>query len=145
MPLVYVAGPVIRPIKSRPVTAIDRQAERIYADISNEGAWATIVLPKQDAELEDAEASDFFDKIADRILASDAVISVMSEDLSSAVEATVAAMNEKPQLIVAMPGVKIPRLVSGLPAVTKVVDSESPDFGSQLRKFVMSIQEPEAV
>lgn len=118
---VYVAGPVIRD-----PTGNDDWAESVIALLEAEARklGVRLILPTSEPELEKAEPRAFFREVSARIGGADAVISVFSpDDPATVVEASLAAMYGKPQLILARFPDDVPRLLRGMPAEVAVAAS----------------------
>src|SRR6266487_6232377 len=111
MSSVYVAGPVVhreRPRRHRlldsllrlPVTSKSILSAYETVLITARGRGVETLLPRWDRELDAFMPDRFNDAIRRRIRSADAVITFLfADDLSAAVEAAMAALAEKPQLI----------------------------------------------
>jgi hypothetical protein len=84
------------------------------------------------------EATDFYNEISRRVSLAKAGVTVLTAtNPSAAVEAAMLAASGKPQLIVAEKADDIPRLVRGLPNVSRAVGvSETADIGGTIRDFL---------
>lgn len=114
----YLGGPAIRERLN--------EFERIYkiaVRLAGEAGWKTW-SPHAEFGLEHARPEVFTKEIIRRIKDSNAVMIVVPpEDLSAPVEAAVAAMAHKPQLLVC--ATQPPRILKGLPGVVGVTDYRS--------------------
>ncbi len=127
---VYVAGPVIP--RDKGVLALYREIEAAVVD-----SRAKPDLPFSDPFLERAPSAEFFKAISARIRGSGAVITVMTAgDVSVPVEAAVASLSGKRQLIITRGPAYVPRILSGMPGVERVVLSEKEDVGEAVRLFL---------
>jgi hypothetical protein len=96
-----------------------------------------MLLPRWDRELDALKPDSFNDAIRGRIRSADAVITFLfADDQSAAVEAAMAALAEKPQLIVARDKRSVPRIIAGLPSLVGIVKFEAgPQFQSAIAQF----------
>ena len=115
---VYVAGPVVRGPADD-----DEWTESVFEQLQAEARklGVRLVFPLPEPELEKAEPRAFFQEVSARIGGADAVISVfVPDDRATVVEASVAAMYGKPQLIIARFPDDVPRMLRGMPAEVEV-------------------------
>jgi len=148
MATVYVAGPVIR--KSHEPHWRDkmfpgwRKAHDLWLTSAYEGiAMASnevgfdLVLPHSEAQLEGAKPALFCNVIQERLnKCTLAVIVFTAGDVSAAVEAAMASMMEKRQLILADDFKQLPRLLLGLPGVRAVHGGDPAQILHEVRSFL---------
>jgi hypothetical protein len=117
MPVIYVAGP----IRGYEAEYAYRRIEKSVLDLG-----FTFQIPAEEERLSDANPRDFHDEIVWRIKTADAVVSVIvTGDGGTPAESVIAAMLDKPQVIVALQGREtVPRIVQGAPGVQDVISKE---------------------
>lgn len=122
MATVHIAGPVVGR-----GTAVRSWVGDAYRDIMASSRDLNIgaTLPEATAELELAEPDDFVEWNRRKIESSDIVITVFAHgDVSAGVEAGMAALLGKQQLIVAEDVARLPRMLRGLPGIVGVLSVE---------------------
>jgi hypothetical protein len=149
MPRVYVAGPVIR--KGFGVSWRDKM---FPGWTKTQGAWVAsayegiamasremgfefdLALPQAEEKLEEAKPSLFCKVIQERLnKCALAVIVFTGGDVSAAVEAAMASMMQKRQLILADDLRQLPRLLSGLPGVRIVHGTDRMQILHEVQSF----------
>jgi hypothetical protein len=113
---IYVSGPVVDslddkklPLISSIYRLIERKVPRSYE----------LDLPVRTAELSKLSANEFYETIQKQISLADGVFTVLAPyDQSTPVEAATAAINNKPQCILAL--TDVPRLIAGLPNIIEI-------------------------
>lgn len=126
MASIYVSGPVIRPgvFPSQPVQEWVRDVYRSVGE-SAEILRLEVAYPEPEAELEQANARRFHNIIQARILPTQAAVVVFTGgDVSSGIEAAIASRMEKPMLLVSNLPNRVPRLLAGLPYVSRLINPE---------------------
>ncbi|MBI4532102.1 MAG: hypothetical protein HY709_11355 [Candidatus Latescibacteria bacterium] len=133
MGTIYVAGPVIRP------GLANRRFRSVFHDVvtAADATGEKVVLPELDRSLDRLKPPDFVKLISDRIASADGVLTVLTEgDQSAPVEATLAAICQKPQLVLAKNTKRVPRMIRGLPFVVDVVKfGDRPKLVQGIRKL----------
>lgn len=126
MASVYVAGPVMRSFGAAPPP----WAAGLYRLVTDSASRlnAGVVLPESSPGLEEMPPEYFYREIEERIQAAQAGITIFAApDSSAAVESTMLAYSGKPQIVIAERVRDIPRLVRGLPLVSRVIALEETD------------------
>ena len=94
-------------------------------------------LPYSELELEKAEPAAFFEVVQERVGRSDIVVTVFTGgDVSAGVEAGLAAMLGKKQLIVTDDPRRLPRLLRGLPGAKVLNETEGQRIFEEVRSFL---------
>jgi hypothetical protein len=138
MPNLYVAGPVIDPHQEVP------EVYRAVQDAAESRGWSS-TLPVRDREVDGMGPRQFVRHVAGQISQSAAVVAVIPpDDQNAPVEATLAAAEQKPQLVVSHGAKRVPRLIEGLPGVMTVVDShERDEVAGYVGKLIDSVDHTE--
>ena len=129
MAAVYVSGPVMRSTPEWDLAPwVQGAYERLQAALHARGAEAQ--MPRAEADLEAKAPRDFFHAIKKRVTAAQAFVGVVGEgDMSSAIEASMAAVAGKKLLLVVEDGGSLPRLLAGLPGVVGVMEASDLEQG----------------
>ncbi len=134
MAIVHVAGPVIRDrlrgggwVRDA-YSAIAQAARDIGSDTT---------LPYSEPELERAEPAAFFEVVRGRVGRCDIVVTVFTgADVSAGVEAGMAAMLGKKQLIITDDPRRLPRLLKGLPGANVLHETDGQRIFDEVRSFL---------
>jgi hypothetical protein len=127
--MAYIAGPVIRE-----GTPLDPWVQRCYSIIEEAAGYSRqrAAIPYVEMPLERATPREFLAQILGRIRDARSVVAVfLPNDPSTPIECALAAREGKRVLIIHQEGVRVPRLLAGLPGVETLVFE---DFG-QRRMF----------
>jgi hypothetical protein len=123
MPAVYVSGPVMR---AAPEWDLAPWVQEAYQALQGTlRAWgAEAQLPRAESGLERQPPREFFHAIKKRVTSAQAFVGVVGEgDMSTAVEAAMAAVAGKKLLLVVEDGAQVPRLLAGLPGMVGVIEA----------------------
>jgi hypothetical protein len=134
--MAYIAGPVIRE-----GTHIDPWVQRCYSIIEEAASFTRqrAAIPYVEMPLERATPKEFSAQILGRIRDSGSVVAVfLPNDTSTPIECALAVREGKRVLIIHQEGVRIPRLLAGLPGVETLVfeDFEQRNLFEQIRRFL---------
>jgi hypothetical protein len=131
--MAYIAGPVIR--EGTPLDPWVRRCYSMIAEaVSDRGQRAAI--PYVEMPLERATPREFSAQILGRIRDARSVIAVfLPNDPSTPLECALAVREGKPVLIIHQEGVRIPRLLAGLPGVQTLAFEERRVF-EEIRAFL---------
>ena len=136
MASIYIAGPVLRAFGAAPPP----WASGLYRLILDSASRlrVEVILPESAPALEEMPAERFYQAIEERIQSAGAGITIFAApDASAAVEAALLAHFGKPQLILAERTRDVPRLVRGLPQVSRVIGlDELVDVAGAVRDFL---------
>lgn len=122
MAAVYVSGPVMRSAPEWDLAPWVQEAyETLQAALKARGAEAQ--LPRAETDLERKAPREFFHAIKKRVTGAQAFVGVVGEgDMSTAIEASMAAVAGKKLLLVVEDGAEVPRLLAGLPGMVGVIE-----------------------
>ena len=134
--MAYVAGPVIREGMH-----LDSWVRRCYSIIEDAAKFAQqrAAIPYVEEPLERATPKEFSAQVLGRIRDSGSVVAVfLPNDTSTPIECALAVREGKRVLIIHQKGVRIPRLLAGLPGVETLVfeDFEQRSLFEQIRRFL---------
>jgi hypothetical protein len=124
--MAYVAGPVVRK-----ETSLDPWVRNCYSLIEKAAGQMRqrAAIPYVEMPLEEATPTEFSKQILGRIRDSRSVVAVfLPNDASTPIECALAVREGKRVLIIHQEGVRVPRLLAGLPGVETIVFEE---FGQQ--------------
>lgn len=131
--MAYIAGPVIR--KGTPLDPWVRQCYSIIEEAAGSTGQSAAV-PHVEMALEQATAREFSAKILGRIRDARSVVAVfLPNDPSTPIECALAVREGKRVLIIHQEGVRVPRLLAGLPGVQTLAFDERRVF-EQISAFL---------
>jgi len=134
--MAYVAGPVLR--EGIPADPWVEECYRIIEQAAGK-VRQSAAIPRAEMLLEKASPKDFAAKILSRIRDAGSVVAVfLPNDPSTPIECAFAVREGKRVLIIHQPGVRVPRLLSGLNGV-ETIEFESlaeRDLLSDIREFL---------
>lgn len=134
--MAYVAGPVIR--EGIPVDPWVQECYRIIEEAARK-VGQSAAIPRAEMPLEKANPKDFSAKIQSRIRDSGSVVAVfLPNDPSTPIECAFAVREGKRVLIIHKPGVRVPRLLTGLNGVETIefASLAKRDLPSDIREFL---------
>jgi hypothetical protein len=134
--MAYIAGPVIR--EGTPINSWVQQCYSIIEKAAGSVSQSA-VIPSVEIPLERATPQEFSAQILGRIRDAQSVVAVfLPNDSSTPIECALAVREGKQVLILHQEGVRIPRLLAGLPGVQTlaVPDFEQRRVFDQIRTFI---------
>jgi hypothetical protein len=117
---IYVSGPVIGASRRDPPQWVSEVYQAVL--LAARSMQVSAAYPEAESELEAAMPQVFFKAVIERITAAQvAVVAFTAGDVSSGMEASIAASMNKPILLVSEFPAQVPRLLSGLPSLSNSI------------------------